>query len=1083
MSDTLEIEKLQEVLDKLRDKLSDLQFERQEASIAKNAAEVDKLTGLIKDQYVLISEQNKKLKELTKSQENLEKSVKKLAESVIKTIAGVDDFRQAIASTEFSFNNFTKSTTGLATGATEATGGLFALAAESLGANRAATAFKIGTAGASKAVEIFADQAIKQADNLIQAFDFIASVGGATRLTSIEIEELGSNAGFSGEALKFFGKLTKDQGSNLIAFGGNVSDGTRAFSEFIDVGENQLKVYSRLGISQNQLAEYQAFYADNLLRNGVSIDRGSKGMESLRKSSLEYRDILLALSSVTGQTLEQQQRAMDLAAADELFVAKQSQLDLERRAILTEANKLEEGQRKEELLARAEEIQNRIEFNKILATRLSEEQVGTQKATAVREMIASDGLALTESSVVLEMLFSSLGESARDLFQDFANASSEEDFLRAITHIESTLYSSVDAQVLRLGQSATAFGDASREIQNVFGLDVKDMAETAKRRGKTEEQINEEIFETLRLIRAERENAEREAKGQTPLPGGIPSDPVAEARAQAEAAGRALREKESQFYTNLIEKTFPAFTTALEGLTTTIQNASPGTVVGASTGLAVAGSVLTGALALLGAGSLRSVFKRPGPGPGPAPAASSGMTTSQRAQYQTLRSQNVPASQALQQATGRNPLNVRPSSVVRSPSTFTRLVQAVGKKYGSSAALKLAAQAGLMAVPGPGWILALINLGFNASLAWGIYQIWKEISGSAEDTSEDTITENAIPIAGMSAATNELAQSLAQLTGTDTEVGTIPTLTNSFDDLISTTDMLIEAFGSLRTSINSNNVSTASTTPRSFDSGTSSANMQTASTTPRSFDSGTNISEQESKDFIIGNEGTRYEPYKDTLGNWTVGVGHLIGNDLPPEMNRRFSNQEVMDLFDSDYRHHRNAAQGIPGFNKMDGLGQTALTDLTFNMGPSWINGWPNLANQLGEGDIPSAAENLRNSRWYDQVGNRGPRVANMLEDSTMISAAQGGIASGPETGYLGKLHGTELIQPINSDSVLSKLATTPESTSDVNINSNEIQTRMSEMYRSNMMLVETLNSKLDSMISKLEDGNYIQERILSNTV
>jgi lysozyme len=337
----------------------------------------------------------------------------------------------------------------------------------------------------------------------------------------------------------------------------------------------------------------------------------------------------------------------------------------------------------------------------------------------------------------------------------------------------------------------------------------------------------------------------------------------------------------------------------------------------------------------------------------------------------------------------------------------------------------------------------------------------------------------------MSTATNELTQSLAQLTGTDTEVGTIPTLTNSFDDLVSTTDMLIEAFGSLRTSINSSNISNRTT--RSVDSGTSSANMQTASitpsTTPRSFDSGTNISEQEAKDFTRSNEGTRYEPYEDTLGNWTVGVGHLIGKELPPEMNRRFSHQEVMALFDSDYMHHRNAAERIPGFNRMDGLGQTALTDLTFNMGPSWINGWPNLANQLGEGDIPSASENLRNSRWYDQVGNRGPRVTNMLEDSTMISAAQGGIASGPETGYLGKLHGTELIQPINSDSVLSKLATTPENASAANINSNEIQTRMSEMYRSNMMLVETLNSKLDSMISKLEDGNYIQERILSNTV
>jgi hypothetical protein len=33
------------------------------------------------------------------------------------------------------------------------------------------------------------------------------------------------------------------------------------------------------------------------------------------------------------------------------------------------------------------------------------------------------------------------------------------------------------------------------------------------------------------------------------------------------------------------------------------------------------------------------------------------------------------------------------------------------------------------------------------------------------------------------------------------------------------------------------------------------------------------------------------------------------------------------------------------------------------------------------------------------------------------------------------------------------------------------------------MLLVETLNSKLDNMISKLGESNYIQERILSNTV
>jgi hypothetical protein len=149
-------------------------------------------------------------------------------------------------------------------------------------------------------------------------------------------------------------------------------------------------------------------------------------------------------------------------------------------------------------------------------------------------------------------------------------------------------------------------------------------------------------------------------------------------------------------------------------------------------------------------------------------------------------------------------------------------------------------------------------------------------------------------------------------------------------------------------------------------------------------------------------------------------------------------------------------------------------------MGPNWLSGWPNLSNQLNEGDIGSAADNLRNSRWYDQVGGRGPRVTNML-DSATISAATGGIASGPETGYLGKLHGTELIQPINSDSILSRLATTPDN-QPTEIN-NDSQSRLADLYRSNMLLVETLNSKLDNMISKLGESNYIQERILSNTV
>ena len=41
---------------------------------------------------------------------------------------------------------------------------------------------------------------------------------------------------------------------------------------------------------------------------------------------------------------------------------------------------------------------------------------------------------------------------------------------------------------------------------------------------------------------------------------------------------------------------------------------------------------------------------------------------------------------------------------------------------------------------------------------------------------------------------------------------------------------------------------------------------------------GGSMSEQDIKNMIIDHEGIRYSPYKDSLGLWTVGVGHLIGD-------------------------------------------------------------------------------------------------------------------------------------------------------------------------------------------------------------
>ena len=123
----------------------------------------------------------------------------------------------------------------------------------------------------------------------------------------------------------------------------------------------------------------------------------------------------------------------------------------------------------------------------------------------------------------------------------------------------------------------------------------------------------------------------------------------------------------------------------------------------------------------------------------------------------------------------------------------------------------------------------------------------------------------------------------------------------------------------------------------------------------------------DTKAMIIQHEGIaqrlpngEYEPYQDTRGLWTIGVGHLIGKGktLPPEMDRNFSHEEVMNMFDDDFAHHKKIAEQTPGYGKANEAGKSAFVDLAFNMGKWWPK-FPNAAKALGEGNFSLASNEL----------------------------------------------------------------------------------------------------------------------------
>ena len=52
-------------------------------------------------------------------------------------------------------------------------------------------------------------------------------------------------------------------------------------------------------------------------------------------------------------------------------------------------------------------------------------------------------------------------------------------------------------------------------------------------------------------------------------------------------------------------------------------------------------------------------------------------------------------------------------------------------------------------------------------------------------------------------------------------------------------------------------------------------------------------------------EGCRYNPYRDSVGLWTIGYGHLIGDgkSLPSGYNRVFTQKEIDDFLVNDLVH------------------------------------------------------------------------------------------------------------------------------------------------------------------------------------
>ena len=136
---------------------------------------------------------------------------------------------------------------------------------------------------------------------------------------------------------------------------------------------------------------------------------------------------------------------------------------------------------------------------------------------------------------------------------------------------------------------------------------------------------------------------------------------------------------------------------------------------------------------------------------------------------------------------------------------------------------------------------------------------------------------------------------------------------------------------------------------------------------------------------VIHSEGVRTTAYKDTLSNWTIGVGHLI--KIPDEeylLDKELTDLEVDQIFTTDLNQ---AIDDARKFIDVDNLSEDAffvVVDMAFNLGLPKLMRFQNFQQALKEKDYKKASREMLDSLWARQLPNRSKRLAKQMRESNV---------------------------------------------------------------------------------------------------
>jgi len=128
-------------------------------------------------------------------------------------------------------------------------------------------------------------------------------------------------------------------------------------------------------------------------------------------------------------------------------------------------------------------------------------------------------------------------------------------------------------------------------------------------------------------------------------------------------------------------------------------------------------------------------------------------------------------------------------------------------------------------------------------------------------------------------------------------------------------------------------------------------------------------------------EGRKYVPYRCSQGFWTIGIGYNYQvNPLPADIkvylrtHGRITDEMIDRLFTKSLSDAIGACvRQYPAFATFSENRRLALVDFMFNLGPGRVAKFVNTNRAINEGRWNDAAEGIRKSLYWKQLGGDPP--------------------------------------------------------------------------------------------------------------